>query len=125
MAVKHLKVEEVKQAFADAIPFGEPFDQMRWDNLYRLARDPMWQSASDGIELLQVDGARLVRVRWEFAIDKMDTSSEANLCSSAVALREQLCALLNRQPVSFDRPKSEVEEELLTVVKCWTQGIIG
>lgn len=125
MVVNYPTVEEVKQAFADAILSSDPFDQERWDRLYRAVMAPIWQPANDGIEILQANGARLVRVRWEFAIDKMNTSSEADLQSSAAALRQHLLALVNGERSCFDTPKSATTEGPVTTVKCWTQVIIG
>ncbi len=125
MAVKYPTVEEVKQAFADAIPSGEPFDQGRWDELYRAVLDPTWQPASECIEVLQANGARLVRVLWEFAINKMNTSSEAALRSSAAGLRQELSILVNSEPASFDTLKTDTKDGPATMLRCWMVGIIG
>src|SRR5690242_10021954 len=95
MAVNYPTVDDVKQAFAATIPSGAPYDGQRWLRLERALLDPRWQSASEGIEVLQANGARLVKVRWEFSIDKMNTSSEAALQAAARRLREQLSALIN------------------------------
>lgn len=125
MPVKYPTMEEIKQAFDNAIPSGQPFDQQRWDRLFRAEMNPTWQPMSDGIEVLQANGARLVRVHWEFAIDKMDTSSESDLRSNAGALHQQLLALINGEQASFNMPWSDTKEGVATVVQCWTQGIIG
>ncbi len=125
MAVKHPTVAEVNQAFVGALPPGEPFDGQQWSRLERALMDPTWQAACEGIEVLQANGARLVKVRWAFAIDKMNTASEAALRSSAAALRQRLAAVLNGEPASFDAPKSATEEGPATVVRCWRVGIIG
>jgi hypothetical protein len=63
MAVKHPTVDEVKQAFADAIPTGKPFDAQRWSRLERALMNPTWQAAGDGVKVLPSNGARLVKVR--------------------------------------------------------------
>ncbi len=125
MAVKYPTVDEVKQAFVESIPPGGPFDGQRWSRLERALMNPTWQPAGDGIEVLQANGARLVKVRGEFAIDKMNTLSEAALRSSAAALRQQLSALVNGEPASFDMPKSDTKDGPATVVRCWTIGIVG
>lgn len=125
MAVKYPTVAEVNQAFVGALPPGEPFDGQRWSRLERALMDPTWQAAGEGIEVLQANGARLVKVRWAFAIDKMNTASEAALRSSAAALRQRLAAVVNGEPASFDAPKNATEDGPATVVRCWTVGIIG
>jgi len=38
---------------------------------------------------------------------------------------EELSALVNGEPVSFDTPKSDAEDGPATVVQCWTIGMIG
>ena len=114
MAVKYPTPEEVKQAFAAAFPLGQAFDPQRWAKLEHGVLDPTWQSAGDGIEVLEVAGARLFRVEWQFGIDKMNTSSETAMRSSAAALQK-----------SFGAPQSEVKEGPVTIVRCWTRGIIG
>ena len=125
MAVKYPTVDEVSQAFADALSPGETFDGQRWSRLERALMNPTWQSAGEGLEVLQANGARLVKVHWWFAIDKMNTASEAALRFSAAALRQRLSAVINSEPASFDTPKSAVEDGPETVVRCWTVGIIG
>jgi len=125
MAVKYPTVDEVKQAFADAISPSEPFDKQRWSRLERALMNPTWQSAGDGIEVLEANRARLVKVRWAFSIDKMNTASEAALRASAAALRQQLLTLANGDPTSFDTPTSDTENGPVTVVRYSTIGIIG
>lgn len=125
MAVKYPTTTDVEEAFISAFPTGQPFDPKRWRQVERSILDPTWASAGEGIEVLQANGARLFRVFWEFAIDKMNTSSEASLRSSTVELRQRLATLFNGEFVSFDTPKCETEEGSPMVVRCWTRGIIG
>lgn len=127
MAVKYTTAEDVKQFFADAFPTTcQPYDPDRWARLERAIIAPAWESDGQGIEVLQANGARLFRVRWEFVIDNMDTSSESKLRSIAAALRQRLATLFNGESVSFAIPESETQQQgPATVVRCWTRGIIG
>ncbi len=125
MAVKYPTAEDVKQAFAGAFPAAQPYDPDRWVRLERALLSPTWDSVGPGMEVLQANGARLFRVCWEFAIDKMNTSSESALRSSAAALHQRLAILFNGESVSIDTPKSETQDGPATVIRCWTRGIIG
>ena len=59
MAVKYPTTDEVKQGFAAAFPAGQVFDPWRWDKLEHGVLDPKWESAGEGIEVLQTAGAPL------------------------------------------------------------------
>jgi hypothetical protein len=71
MAVEYPTPQDIKQAFAGALPAGGQFDQEQWNRLYKGAANPQWVDAGNGIQTLQANGARLVRVVFEFGIDKM------------------------------------------------------
>jgi len=125
MAVKYPTADEVKQAFDAAFPAGQVFDPECWSELARGVPNPTWKPAVEGIEGLQVAGARLFKVQWEFGIDIMNTSSEVKLRLSAENLQKSLAALINGEDVSFDTLESAVKNGPVTLVQCWSRGIIG
>jgi hypothetical protein len=125
VAINYPTVDEVKRAFAEAIPNVEQFDVNRWSLLYRGVMNPAWELADHGIEVMQANGERLVKIRWHFAIDRMNTSSESGLRASAATLRQRLSDLVNIEPASFDDSQSNVVDGLVQEVTCWMRGIIG
>ena len=125
MAVRYPTPADVHQAFVGAFPAGHPYDPDRWHRLARSVLNPAWVPAGEGIEVLATGGARLFRLTWEFAIDRMNTGSDESLRSSAGALQQRLAELADGASVSFDTPKSETQEGPVTLVRCWTRGIIG
>ena len=127
MPVKCPTADHVKQAFEAAIPAGQAFDLMRYDELLRAVVDPTWLSEGAGIQVLTVAGARLIRVCWEFRIDKANTNSETDMNTRLADLRRRLVVVVDGGNASFENPPNSCEKTdgPVTVVQCSTRGIIG
>jgi hypothetical protein len=125
MPVNQPTAEDVKHAFANAIPGDRNFDPNAYDRYLRglMVRD--WQQAGSGVEVLDAVGARLVRVLWEFSIDVMDSTASSALSQSVSALKQTLDGLVAESVASF----GEITFDETTLgknftVRCRAHGII-
>jgi hypothetical protein len=126
MAVEYPIPDDVKQAFADALPAGGQFDKDQWTRQHRSVLDPRFQPAGQGVEVLQAADNRLIRVNWEFGIDQIDTRSMSKMISEASGLRQRVAAAVGGQPVAFDAVEYNVDERgPIKRVSCLVRGIIG
>jgi hypothetical protein len=125
MAVKYPTPDEVKQAFESALPPSQEFDAARWANLEYGVLDPRWVETSEGIETLEVRDATLLRLRWRFRIDTMNTRSETLMNHSAMEFGQRFRSVIGNRSIAYDAVKSEVDQDgPFTIVHCWTEGII-